>query len=236
MINITNDFNVTRSEQHIHVECLKSSFVLSSSVLNGGWKYANHIVNMNVPRRMDVTEVAEMSLEKYCIGSGWRGVCVGMMTAASMNSYRMKEERADGVSIAVLATVGLSHPRRAGDKADIQTMTSGKHLAGTINLIALTSGQLTHAAMTESIMIMSEAKAAALMKAEVVSPISNEIATGTGTDSIAIAAAGNSKEIAYCGKHLLFGEILGRLTIDALTDSLEWYNSNIKSYSAPQHK
>ena len=72
-------------------------------------------------------------------------------------------------------------------------------------------------------MIVTEAKAAVLRESGIRSPVSNKIATGTGTDAIAVVSGHGPETVRYCGKHVLFGEILGRLVTDALTASVKWY-------------
>jgi len=84
--------------------------------------------------------------------------------------------------------------------------------------------QLTDAASIEAILIITEAKAAALQDAKIISPISNKIATGTGTDSVAVVSGHGPETISYCGKHVLFGEILGRLVMETVASSIAWEN------------
>jgi len=45
--------------------------------------------------------------------------------------------------------------------------------------------------------------------------------TGTRTASIAIAANAIAEKNPYCGKHVMFGEILERLVIEATTASIK---------------
>jgi len=74
--------------------------------------------------------------------------------------------------------------------------------------------------MVECIMMATEAKSACLQNLGVKSPVSGEIATGTGTDSCAIAC-GTGPKVEYCGKHVLFGELLAKAVYKALKESLE---------------
>ena len=76
-------------------------------------------------------------------------------------------------------------------------------------------------AMVEAVQIVSEAKAAALQDLAILSGVSKQIATGTGTDAIAIVSGEGPVEVAYCGKHTLFGEMLAKLTIEAISASIE---------------
>lgn len=193
--------------------------VLSSAVLNGGITLASHIINIKVSKTSDNLESPEVSLKNYCAAAGWNNTTVGMMTAAPMNSLRIAREHVQGVDVIVLVTSGLSNPRRAGDPAEHRMMTTQVNEIGTINIIAITSAELSTAAMVEASMVITEAKAAALQDLNIMSPVSNRIATGTGTDALAIVSGLGPENIRYCGKHVLFGEVLGRLVIEAVTSS-----------------
>ncbi len=143
-----------------------------------------------------------------------------MMTAASMDSLRVTKKREQGVDIIVLVTSGLSNPRRAGDHAEHRMMGAVSQDFGTINIIGLTSATLTQPALVEALMIATEAKAAALQSLGIKSSISSGIATGTGTDAMAMVSGQGETTVQYCGKHVLFGEILANLVIEAVTSSI----------------
>jgi len=183
---------------------------------------ADHIVNMKVPKTKPCTELPELTLSKYCDEYGWSGTAVGMMTAASMDSFRMRKKSEQGIEIVVLVTSGLSNPRRVGDFAEHRLMASESAEAGTINIIVITSARLTGSAIIEALLIATEAKSAALQEAGILSPISNKLATGTGTDSIAVVSGQGPGDVKYCGKHVLFGELLGSSVIDAVSSSIQW--------------
>ncbi|MCF6194093.1 MAG: adenosylcobinamide amidohydrolase, partial [Kangiellaceae bacterium] len=142
------------------------------------------------------------------------------MTAASMNSFCIEQSCVEGVDSTVLVTTGISNARRAGDKADIQELLGASNKVGTINLILICSANLTDAAMIEAVMIATEAKVAALQDANILSPVSNRLATGTGTDAIAVVSGDGPPKIEFCGKHVLLGEWIGHLVITAVTRSL----------------
>jgi len=205
---------------HMHVAFSSPQRVMSSAILNGGLVKADHIVNQKVPQDSFSCEAPDKSLRDYASTQGWEGNVVGMMTAASMNSFRIEQACIEGVDIAVLVTTGINNARRAGDKADIQELLGVTKEVGTINLILICSARLTDAAMLEAVMVATEGKAAALQDAAVLSPISGRLATGTGTDAIAVVSGNGPQEIEFCGKHVLLGECIGRLVIAAVTRSL----------------
>jgi adenosylcobinamide hydrolase len=219
---ITSYATIEHSRQHIHLAFTIPHRVTSSAVLNGGIVAANHLVNLNVPKHGQCIEPPEVTLANYCTDSGWQGTAVGMMTAASMNSFRMAKETVQGVEIVVMVTAGLSNARRVGDHAEQRTIADQPETPGTINIVVLTSAVLTEAASVEAVLMATEAKSAALQNAGIRSSVSNTIATGTGTDSVAVVSGHGPETIRYCGKHVLFGEILGRMVTDTAAAAIEW--------------
>jgi adenosylcobinamide hydrolase len=225
ILKLTKDITVEHSPAHLHLEFSKPHDVVSSAVLNGGWCRADHIINMQVPviEADDVIESPQETISKYCQHNQWAGVSVGMMTAASMKSFSFTEDTTQNVTTAVLLTIGLDNARRAGDTAEYRAMSSTVLEQGTINIIALTTAHLTAAAIIEATQIIAEAKTAVIQDLDIKSPVSGLTATGTGTDSLAFVNGEGPVEVQYCGKHMLFGEILAKLVMTALHSSLEFY-------------
>lgn len=219
-ININTFTKLHHNSDHIHLAFSSPQRVMSSAILNGGLIKADHIVNRKVPKKSSSCEAPDRSLLNYANTQGWQGNVVGMMTAAPMNSLCIEQVCVEGVDITVLVTTGINNARRAGDKADIQELLGITEEVGTINLILICSARLTDAAMLEAVMVATEAKAAALQDADVLSPVSRRLATGTGTDAIAVVSGDGPQEITFCGKHVLLGEWIGRLVIAAITSSL----------------
>jgi len=219
-ININTFTKLHHNGDHIHVAFSSPQRVMSSAILNGGLIKADHIVNRKVPQNSPSCEAPDRSLRDYAKTQGWEGNVVGMMTAASMNSLCIEQACVEGVDITVLVTTGINNARRAGDKADIRELLGISEEVGTINLILICSANLTDAAMLEAVMVATEGKAAALQDADVLSPISGRLATGTGTDAIAVVSGDGSPKITFCGKHVLLGEWIGRLVVAAVTRSL----------------
>ena len=143
-----------------------------------------------------------------------------MMTSASMDSFRRVSRSSQGVEISAMVTAGISNARCAGDRADWRTFQPDANPTGTINIIILTNAMMSHAAMVESVMTVTEAKTVAMRKLGVKSTVSGEIVTGTGTDAIAVVNGFGPETIHYCGKHVLFGEMLASAVIVAITGSL----------------
>jgi adenosylcobinamide amidohydrolase len=65
---------------------------MSSAVLNGGLVYADHLVNLKVQKCLTVPSSPQLTLAKYWEDSHRDGNNFGMMTAASVGSFRMTKE------------------------------------------------------------------------------------------------------------------------------------------------
>lgn len=240
---IAEGVTLEQTPDHIHLGFEKPQRVLSSAVLNGGFYQANHFLNMRVPKHCPLTlegaalEDPAVTLERYCDEKGWSGAAIGMMTAASMNSLRVEHDFLPGEqlaeqSLAVVVTTGLDNARRAGDTAEFTALTSIPNKVGTINIAIVTSAYLTTAAMVEAVTVATEAKAALLQELGVLSPVSREVATGTGTDAIAVFSGTDEKssqKVRFTGKHTLFGERVAQLVIKALRSSINYPSKSRKA-------
>ena len=92
---------------------------------------------------------------------------------------------------------------------------------GTINTILLINTKLDESSLLLAEMIAVEAKAVALRDLMVSSNYSNEIATGTGTDGIAIFSNMDSENFTdNVSKHAKIGELIGKVVIDSIKDAL----------------
>ncbi len=217
---------VEHTEAHIHIDFDAPRPVLSSAVLEGGYVRAERLVNLRVRGRCCRPEeglhTPEAVIADHCRSMGWTGRIVGMMTAASMQSLRVVTQRQGPVAVTALITSGLSNARCAGDVADCRTLTTEPEQAGTINVVLITNVALTPAAMVEAVAVATEAKVFVLHRAGVKSRVSKDLATGTGTDSVAVICAGSGPAVKYCGKHVLVGELIGNSVKQALEESIQW--------------
>jgi adenosylcobinamide amidohydrolase len=219
-----NRFALKQTREHICVSFDTEHPVLSSAVLNGGGCTASNILIMKVAENFTGKRQAvakpEKTLAGYCRQLQLSGTTVGMMTSASMESFRQVSRSSQGVKITAMVTAGISNARCAGDRADQRVFHEYGNPTGTINIIILTTAKMSPAALVESVMLAAEAKTVAMRELDVKSPVSRAIATGTGTDAIAVANGAGPETIRYCGKHVLFGEMLASAVIEAITTSL----------------
>lgn len=228
--------------------------ILSSSVLNGGYQLSNRYVNLRVGEECIVGKITPKIIFRqyledctllHAVPSSEDSL-VGMMTAASMKSCRViadtiTDNNGHQVSVFVMVTSGIGNLRAVGDKAEYRYLYSAVHNGvspaandampskiGTINIFVGCNKPLSSAAQAEALMLATEAKVFALSSLQLTSPISAQLATGTGTDAIAIACPNNDKSqpvIDFVGKHTLLGEHLGRMVALAVTDSIQMASS-----------
>jgi len=197
---------------------------LSSAVSGGGSGAARAWCNAKVcaDRPQESTE-PEQFIDDVARRQGVDGEFIGMMTAASMKSARIYQAQVDDEHILVALTSGIDNARCAGDIADYRRIDELCDV-GTINILVGTTVALTPAAMVEALMVVTEAKCTVFQQQKIVSPVSGRIATGTGTDALAIVCQppAQARAVKYIGKHTLLGETLAQAVIEALTSSLNY--------------
>lgn len=164
----------------------------------------------------------------------------GMVTSADINKYSIAVERFEEIEVVAITTAGVRvNQVSAGDPASYyefngeyniySNVNSNKHLnnginpkkPGTINTIILINAKLDESSLLLAEMIAVEAKTVALRDLMTSSNYSNNIATGTGTDGIAIFSNLESENfIENISKHAKIGEMIGKSVIRSIKDSL----------------
>jgi len=141
---------------------------------------------------------------------------VGMWTSRRVASALVIETEAEpGVRAVALVTAGLSNAVRVGDTPGPLTGW------GTINIACHVSVPLGPTALLEAMAVAVEARTTAVIEARVGSRRSDGIATGTGTDCVAIMAPESmpssvaQEPHAYAGKHTAIGHVVGHAVFRA---------------------
>ena len=181
--------------------------------------YAPHHPGFHATRHVLLREVRDDELGPEFDATGWLaqqmtargyGGGVGMMTSRALKHHQLR--RAGPVSC--LATVGLGNAERVG-----HLRGQSPQGWGTINLVVLIDLGLTPSAMIEALTIATQARTLAVLQAGVQLP--SGLATGTGTDCIALAA--DQGQLAYAGLHTDLGCQIGRAVHDAvLAGAQDW--------------
>ena len=156
-------------------------------------------------------------------------------TAANMNYAAIETKSFKNLEVTAICTGGVEgNAGRVGDPASVWEQDGvfeplekgGKELHGTINTMLLINRELTRGAMVRTIMTATEAKTAVLQELAVSSRYSDGLATGTGTDQIAVACAlTGDTPLTSAGKHAKLGELIGSAVSGAIRKTLALQNS-----------
>lgn len=153
-----------------------------------------------------------------------------MGTAASVNRMAHVTREFRDLRVDAFVTAGVAgNATRASDPADWFQGANGKEFVpykGTINTILLINKPLTPGAQAKSVMVMVEAKAAALAELAVASKVSSHLATGTGTDQYLVAAplVENVVPLKSASSHVKLGQLIGAAVRAATLEALRWQN------------
>ena len=155
---------------------------------------------------------------------GRRGAldAVTMLTSRDLAAYQVADTSVENIQARCVATTGLSNAERVGTRMDRRG-----HDWGTINLAVQLSHPLSDTALLEALSIATQARTAAVIDARWYLPAG--LATGTGTDCIAIAAPLSIPEGGnpFAGLHTPVGEALGRVVYDAIHAGAQaWVGQN----------
>lgn len=199
------------------VICDSTLMTMSSAFYNGGYKQVKAVLNVGVPEgyndrslHLDPLELITSSAAKL----GFTKDYLAMVTAAKIKNYSLVTKRVDDFSVSVVATAGCKHGESSGEEMDVQ------EIHGTINVIVLIDGAPTESCMVASVITATEAKSAALRDLDVRSLYSGDSATGSITDSVAIASTNMGKTIGYGGPASKLGKLVGYCTRKAVTEAL----------------
>lgn len=188
--------------------------VLSWAPLNGGLVEARTILNHQVDIHASSFLEPQASLAALAQSLSVESPTVGLMTGVLMDRLVRTTLQIDAVMLECFATVGLSNALAVGDPATYSEQP------GTINIIVACNQALAPPALAEAVQIVTEAKVQALYAAKIRSTVSDTLATGTGTDCVAVACSLCTPTYQYCGKHTHLGELLGRVVGQTMEEGL----------------
>ncbi len=195
--------------------------VLSSAVLNGGLKEARAIINVQVPEgsgedKNDVHWNAEEFLKTQIQVLGLPNDTVGLMTAAKMKNVTTSSRKTGKTTLTLFVTGGKTVAVTAGEPA--ASRHAEKH--GTINIILLVDGDMTDGCMVEAHKTITEAKTVALRELDLRSQFSGDLATGTLTDTVAVACTKRGARISFAGTFTLIGELIAQSVRECVKEAI----------------
>ena len=202
------------------VSFLRPVQILSWAILNGGFRSrVAHVINHRVKTCSPGGIAPETYLRQVGGRLGLKGTVVGMMTAADIQRYSFAAASYGDLCAYGLATAGCSNLATVGQDGSFLEDKDQARQVGTINLLVATNYSFTHEAMLEAVAIATEAKVKALYELGFRSTTTGQLATGTGTDCVAVAA-GSERRYRFCGKHTKWGELIGRACLETLRGAL----------------
>jgi adenosylcobinamide hydrolase len=216
---MNSTFSVRQERDALIVSFSSPARTLSWAVLNGGFCNARHVINHHVDGN-DALFCAQPGpwLERAALALKLQGNVVGMATAVEMRDTVQVSLTGGGARITCFTTVGCGNALSVGDPAAV-TIEQPMTALHTINMILTVEPGLADAAMVEAVQIATEGRVRALYEKGIRSCQSGLLATGTGTDCLAVVSAGAGVE-PYCGKHTKLGELIGGAAYMAVAKGL----------------
>ena len=199
--------------------------VLSWAINRPGFAMANRIVwrevrNADLPQDLDVHGWFARELQ-----SKGETESVAFLTSRDVSRFTQSKARVGAITAQCVATVGLSNAERVGHRIDRRGQDWG-----TINIAIRLAYGLSQTGLIEALSIAAQARTAAVIASGLQLP--SGMATGTGTDCIAVAAPMGAED--YAGLHTEVGEALGAAVYAATSDGAEtWIMENGNFAGAP---
>ena len=230
-VRLASGETVERSDDVVIIRFPGRRNVLSTSWMNGGCRgdlvaVFNHQISLEA---CDTCHAGDGSVHQYLHGVARNlgldpDTATGLITRAEMKHTAIIAESFRDLTVTAIVTAGIEkNGGRAGDPASYyENGESVEPVGGTINTILLINADLPEYTMIRAVMTAAEAKAAALQQLMARSIYSQGIATGSGTDMIAIVAdSGSPRHLSNAGKHSKLGELIGRTVMQATHVALE---------------
>ena len=192
---------------------------VSGAIYNGGFRKTRAILNIEVPdtygdRRLhdDPIGFVRDSAKKLQLTDDF----VSLVTAAKVRNFSLVRKQRGAVAVSVVATAGCSHAESAGEEIDAQHVVEG----GTINVIVVIDGNPLESCLVAALATAVEAKASAMRDLDIRSRYTGEAATGTITDSVAVAATGAGEAVSLAGPASELGQLVAWCTRRAVREAV----------------
>lgn len=194
------------------VTARESLLVLSSAFVRGGFTTARAVVNLHVRKNLPEAETDELLprfTERRRIPEPW----VGLLTSAWTERAEVAEAAGRGLKAVAVVTVGLSNRVAAG------TTPVAVWAPSTINTVVVVDGAAEPAALVNAVMTVTEVKTA-LLAAAWVRCDDGQVASGTSTDAVVVAATGRGPHRRFGGPVSDFGWVVARAARTALDNGI----------------
>ena len=168
--------------------------------------------------------------------NGFKGMRAAQLsTAANMGNLAVVLKEYRDIAVLAVATGGVGgNAARVGDPASgyefdgrYEPITRKQPPAqGTINVMIALNQPMIGGALVRAVMTATEAKTVALQELSVPSRYSPNLATGTGTDQIAVCVPRDERRqpLRDAGHHTTAGELIGKAVHQAIKETLIFQN------------
>lgn len=210
---------VTLNHPWLEFDLGQDMAALSWAINRPGFVTARRILwrevrNADLPRDLDVDVWLSEELETRHATDA-----VTFLTSRALRHFTQNEATIGDVTAHAVATVGFSNAERVGHRIDRKNTDWG-----TINVAVRLNTELTQAALLEAMSIAVQARTAAVMDAGHMTSVG--LATGTGTDCVAVASAQGATR--YSGLHTDIGEAVGRAVYSAVHEGAQYWLTSMR--------
>jgi adenosylcobinamide amidohydrolase len=199
--------SVTLARPWLEFDLGRHMQVLSHTLNRPGFTSAHRILWREV-RNADLTpdlDVPAWLNEQLTACAADEAPC--FLTSRDVRAHEVAHAVQDGVTATAVATIGLSNAERIGTR-----MAHDPESFGTINIALRIDTGVTQAAMIELLALVAQARTVAVTELGFMLPTG--VATGTGTDCIAVAAPPGP--VTFAGMHTALGVVAGRAVYTAV--------------------
>lgn len=149
---------------------------------------------------------------------------LAMMTAVDQSDLITAIFSDGNTTLTVLLTAGLGNAVDVTKSQDYTYRTT----QGTINIFVFIEAQASDEAMMQAYNCVLEAKTKVLIDKKVLDKVSGTVATGTSTDSIAVAFRNEGEYHEYGGSITRLGSLIGKGVAETLAKAVDRYNDFIR--------
>lgn len=219
---------VFRFKKSIVIQLPAKRNALTASWLNGGYREDLHAIFNHQLNQEELDYLEEGGVPDFMknlardLGND-PDRTVGFLTVADMDNVSIVCEKFREIEVTSIVTAGIEvNGGRAGDDASYYELNGNYEFrVGTINTIIIVNSHLSGSTLLRSVMTAVESKTVALQELMAPSRYSEGIATGSGTDNIAVISNMDCEnKLNTAGKHSKLGELIGKSVIKATKEAL----------------
>lgn len=214
-------FSIKQCDKLFFIKLPNEFHICSWAIQNGGFKKLRKVCWLEVSNSELRPDVDPIDLVQRKVNSTDFEQSTIMLTSHPVTNYVYRSYKEEKLRVSVIATVGMSNAVAIGEKPQFERQCS------TINILCSISSSIQQPAFYEALALISEARTSACLEANIKSPYTGTLSTGTGTDCVAFAANLEDKGLLYTGKHTLTGYLIGKTVKEAVSVGLKsWKKSN----------